>query len=252
VNNRRAQSFETGPVVFERSGAFRCYYDAEVSKDIVKEFLQPDPDDLFERGEQVSSGRSGNPRDLAKVLVKGKWFFLKRYNCQGRFYRIKNMFRLSRGRRAMRAGRWLLNSGVPTPKPLICLEERHGRMLGRSYLICPFLEGSRSLFDLWPDLDADRKRLYMQRLGRLMGTLHRSGIVHGDSNWRNILVGKGQAEELRFWFVDLDGVRRYRRLTAARAERDIGHFLRELKRNGADEEYARLFRRHWQRTLNLN
>ena len=62
----------------------------------------------------------------------------------------------------MKAGQLLLSLGVPTPEPLVCMEERHGRLLGASYLVCPFLEGCHSLFDLWPRLELFRKRLYMQ------------------------------------------------------------------------------------------
>lgn len=239
-------------VITARNGAFHCHYVTDLPQEIVRTFLQSDPDELFSRGEAVDSGRSGNPRDLARVMVAGKAFFLKRYNCQGRFYRIKNMFRRSRAQRAMRAGHLLLAAGVATPRPLICLEERSWRLLGRSYLVCPFLEGGRSMLDLWPELDATQRDLYMRRLGRLMGLLHSCGIIHGDSNWRNIVVREERGQDPQFWFVDLDGVRYYRRLKVARAERDIGHFLRDLTRNGASEEYTRLFRHHWQQALHLN
>ncbi len=238
-------------VVHERNGNFHSYYVPGSPVDMLQACLRPDPALLFSQGQSVSSGRSGNPRDLAKVVVGAKSYFIKRYNCQGNLYRFKYIFRASRARRAMKAGQLLLSLGVPTPEPLVCMEERHGRLLGDSYLVCPFLEGCHSLFDLWPGLELFRKRLYMQRLGELLGTLHRSGVIHGDSNWRNILVGEEEDTQPRFWFVDLDGVRRYRHLTFARAQRDTGHFLRELIRNGADEEFAQLFRHHWQKSLTL-
>ncbi len=236
----------------ERHGTYRCYFpDAPSQKDL-RAALLPDPDRLLERGECISSGREGNPRHLAKVAINGRAYLLKLYDCQGSFYRIKNVFRASRALRSLRAGQWLHSVGVSTPEPLACLEERQAGLLGRSYLLCPFLEGVRPLLAVWPELDAEGRWLYLRRLGGIMGRLHRAHIVHGDSNWRNILVGENRPGELRFWLVDLDCTRRYPRLAPARAERDIGHFLRDLSRSGAGAECMQLFRHHWRVALTNN
>jgi tRNA A-37 threonylcarbamoyl transferase component Bud32 len=212
--------------------------------------LLPDPDDLFRQGENVDSGRVSNICDRAKVKVGKQFYFIKRYNCRGWKYRVKNMFRISRARRAMQAGQALQACGIRTPQPLVCLEERRFFLLGSSYLVCTFLEDTLSLLELWPDLDDKRRVEILRQVAELFGIMHRRGIVHGDSNWRNILV-RNASEKPEFWIVDLDGTRRYRRLTASRAERDIGHFLRDLTRSGAGEEFARLFRSHWERSLML-
>jgi tRNA A-37 threonylcarbamoyl transferase component Bud32 len=184
------------------------------------------------------------------VKVGKQFYFIKRYNCRGWKYRVKNMFRISRARRAMQAGQALQACGIRTPQPLVCLEERRFFLLGSSYLVCTFLEDTLSLLELWPDLDDKRRVEILRQVAELFGIMHRRGIVHGDSNWRNILV-RNASEKPEFWIVDLDGTRRYRRLTASRAERDIGHFLRDLTRSGAGEEFARLFRSHWERSLML-
>lgn len=238
-------------VDFQRNGFFRCYYATGVSLEGIKEALLPDPEHLFRLGETVSSGRRGNPREQVKVVVEGTSYFLKRYNCQGIFYRVKNVFRASRALRSIRAGQLLLSIGIPTPAPLAGFEERHMGLLGRSYLVCPFLEGCRSLRDIWPELDASRRHYLLCKLGGMMGKMHRAHVIHGDSNWRNILIGQQEFAQPQIWFVDLDGVRCYRRLPVARAERDIGHFLRDLSRIGADQEAVQLFRRHWQRALGI-
>ncbi|ABA88518.1 kinase, putative [Syntrophotalea carbinolica DSM 2380] len=237
-------------VEFERRGVYRCYFARGTFLGEIKEALLPDPERLFRLGEKVSSGRSGNPRDQVKVVVGSKPYFVKRYNCQGTYYRIKNIFRASRALRSIRAGQLLLSIGIPTPAPLVGLEERHLGLLGRSYLVCPFLEGCRSLRDLWPELDDSRRQYFLRVLGGMMGRMHRAHVIHGDSNWRNILIGNEHTSHPQIWLVDLDGVRRYRRLPAERAERDIGHFLRDLSRIGADRETVQLFRRHWQHALN--
>lgn len=236
-------------IILQRSGVFRCYSPVDSFPSDLKDAFLPDPDRLFGQGAPVCSGRKGNPRDLVKVVVAGLPYFVKRYNCRGTLYRVKNIFRASKALRSMRAGQLLLSIGVLTPEPLLCLEERQAGLLGRSYLVCPFLDGCRSFFDLWPELDTARRRYYLKALGEIMGRMHRAHVIHGDSNWRNILVDDDGRRDPRFWFVDLDGVRRYRRLSAERAERDTGHFLRELTRLGADQEFSLLFRSHWQRAF---
>jgi hypothetical protein len=239
-------------IISQRSGSFRCYYAPDASLSDLWDALLPEPELLFGQGEAVCSGREGNPRDLVKVRVAGVPYFIKRYNCRGTLYRFKNVFRPSKALRSMRAGQLLSSIGVLTPRPLICLEERHVGLLGRSYLVCPFLVDCPSLLDLWPGLDRDQRRFYLATLGTIMGRMHRANVIHGDSNWRNILVDGDDPGQPRFWFVDLDGFRRYHRLDAHRAERDTGHFLRELLRLGAEREFADLFRDHWRRALTHN
>lgn len=229
---------------------YRVFKLADIEPTLLCQALLPVPDVLFHKGERVDSGRVGNGCDRVRVEVESRPYFIKRYNCRGWTYRVKNMFRISRAHRAMRAGQALLACGILTPKPLVCLEERTFFLLGSSYLVCPFLEDTVSLMQLWPNLDNTRRVEILQRTAELFGIMHRHGIVHGDSNWRNILV-RNSLETPEFWLVDLDGTRRYRRLSYARAERDIGHFLRDLTRSGADGASARLFRDHWKRALML-
>jgi tRNA A-37 threonylcarbamoyl transferase component Bud32 len=230
--------------VTARYGAFRvfCLPGDEVEQ--LCRTLLPDPDQIFWQGDRVDSGRKGNPRDLARILIGGRSYFVKRYDSRDWRYRVKNMLRFSRARRCMRAGRALLKRGVLTPRPLLCLDRRTWRLLGPSYLVCPFLEDAVSLLELWPDLDAARRVEVLRLAGRMFGALHGRGIVHGDSNWRNILV-RNAWQDPEFWLVDLDGTRFHRRLPFARAERDIGHFLRDLRRCGEGGQAADLFRHHW-------
>jgi tRNA A-37 threonylcarbamoyl transferase component Bud32 len=235
-------------LVTERCAGYRVFRLPGADAEQLCRTLLPDPDRIFWQGDRVDSGRKGNPRDLARIVVDGRSYFVKRYDSRNWQYRVKNMLRFSRARRCMRAGQALLESGVLTPRPLLCLDRRTWRLLGPSYLVCPFLEDAVSLLDLWPDLDAARREELLGLAGRMFGALHGRGIVHGDTNWRNILVrNAGQGSE--FWLVDLDGTRFYRRLPFARAERDIGHFLRDLQRCGEGDQVAGLFRHHWRSAL---
>ena len=234
----------------KRYGNYKVVNVQSAEASLLSQALLPDPECLFNQGENVDSGRESNVCDRVKVAVEKRFYFIKRYNCRGWKYRLKNMFRISRAQRAMQAGQALQDCGIRTPQVLVCLEERRFFLLGSSYLVCPFLDDTVSLLELWPRLDDKRREEFLRQAAGLFGIMHRHGIVHGDSNWRNILV-RNPSEKPELWFVDLDGSRRYRRLSFARAERDIGHFLRDLTRSGADEKSVQLFRNDWERSLML-
>lgn len=237
--------------VIERHGNFRVCKIAGDESERLSRVLLPDPEHFFRLGEKVESGRHGNPRDLVRVTVDDRSYLIKRYNCRGWSYRVKNVFRFSRARRCLLAGQVLLDHGIHTPQPLLSLDQRNWRLLGDSYLVTPFLDDAVSLLELWPELDARWQARYLQSAGALFGRLHRLGIIHGDTNWRNILV-RPHSQKPEFWLVDLDGMRSYKRMSADRAIRDVGHFLRDLGRNGGDENAAALFRNHWQRAMDIN
>ena len=80
--------------------------------------------------------------------------------------------------------------------------------------------------------------------------MHRCRIIHGDTNWRNVLV-QNVAGKRTFYLVDLDGSRKVRDLKAARAERDINHFIRDLRRSSGDDELESLFMNCWRENSGL-
>lgn len=213
--------------------------------------LLPDPDRILAAGKELQSPWRGEATDKVRVEIDGHAYFLKRYNCTGPLYPLKNVFRPSRALRSWQAVKRFVECGVPTPVPLLCLEERRWRLLGRSYLLFPFVAAEAGSFlDLWSRLDGDAQRLCLDRLAQLLGRMHRQRLMHGDLNWRNILASR-EGEGFRFWLVDLDGSRQVARLAPNRAERDLSHFLRDLQRSGAPPELRTAFLDQWRRAAGL-
>jgi tRNA A-37 threonylcarbamoyl transferase component Bud32 len=193
--------------------------------------LLPDPDQLFSQGEPLLSPWQGPASDKVRIAINGKNYFFKRYNCRGSLYGIKNLFRRSRAFKSWLASFHFSQAGVPTPEPLLCLEERCFGLLGRSYLLFPFIAGDAGSFlNLWPALDDNERRGALVSLGALFGGMHRQGLLHGDLNWRNILAEKS-VDGYRFSIVDLDGSHTVRKLDLAKAKEDLSHFLRDMDRN---------------------
>ena len=211
--------------------------------------LLPNPDRLFAQGEVRLSPWQGPGTDKVRLTLSGHDYFLKRYNRLGTVYGIKNLLRRSRAVKSWMAARLFAKCGVPTPQPLLCLEERWCGLLGRSYLLFPFLKGEAASFlDLWPCLDTDQRQRCLEGLGRIIGCMHHQGLLHGDLNWRNIIALRRE-EMFCFWLVDLDGSRSTSAFAPARARKDLAHFLRDLDRAGAPQTLYDGFLGAWQKAI---
>ncbi len=244
------RAMEDLQTVAERHKGF-CVHRLDFAESIrLRDQLLPDPGKLFRKGRLLSGGRTGMLRDWGIVRVDGRDYFIKRYNCLGWGYRIKHLPRPSRALRAWRAGLQLLHHGLATPLPLLCIEKRHLRLLGEAYLVCPCIEGAQQLLDLWPRLSSDEKRDYLFRLAEDIAAMHRHHFCHGDINWRNIMVQK-EGAEVKFYFIDLDGSKFAGELTAERGKRDVGHFIRDLRRCGGEQELEELFLQQWRKQSGL-
>lgn len=201
-----------------------------------------DPDRLLEEGQIY---KAGNTVRAARIELNGKSYFLKRFNCKGWSYRCKNAFRRSRAVRS-----WLVAWGfclrsLPVAEPLICLEERRLRLLGRSYILFDFVEETEPLARLWPRLDAAERRGLLTRLALLLGRLHLFGGLHGDLKWSNILVRGQMGKEL--YLIDLDGSKIVGSGKPRAKRKDLKRFLVDLTKFQSGDIDKVLFLKCWER-----
>ena len=231
-------------------GDFVIHYDStNVDMLLIQDFLSA-PDHFFSSGESIKSAWKNKKIDKSVVKVRDKTFFIKRYNCLGQIYRIKNIFRKSNALKSWRTGWKFLQLGISTPRPIICIEERRFNMLGRSYLLCEFIDDAHNLLDMWPTLN-DQKRMHLLYLaGNEIGNMHHKGSLHGDLNWRNILIQGKMNHEIIF-LVDLDHCHHLRRINQKVATRDLDHFYRDSSRNNVSKKCIKHFNKSWQSAANF-
>ncbi len=233
----------------QRLGSFTAYISPQASSvPGIMQILLPDPDVVFLRGDPIPSPWSGIFTDKRRVRVIDQDYFIKRYNCAGWLYRLKNMVRPSRALRSWHAALRFRDCGVPTPEPLFCLEERHWGFLGRAYIIFPFFADGIDLLRLWPQLDPVAQETCLDRLAVILGHMHVQGVYHGDTNWRNILVRRHE-NEWRFDLIDLDGCRFMKKPSKEKAMRDLNHFNRDMDRHQVTPALRNLFYKKWERAL---
>ncbi len=227
-----------------RECGFRIHRMATPEAERALALLLPDPDKIFEEGDPLSGRGSGC--SSVRVHIGDGTYFLKRYDCRGPGYRIKNVFRRSRALKVWIATWGFLARNLPVPRPLLFLEERHFRLLGRAYILSEFHDGAERLMNLWPLLqDRDKDRVLIKS-AMLLGKVNRLNCIHGDTNWDNLLITDKSRFDLIM--VDLDCAKIPFRLSPARALRDIQHFVRDLCREknagcGKKEFFVQLWRR---------
>ncbi|MDH3998595.1 MAG: lipopolysaccharide kinase InaA family protein, partial [Desulfuromonadales bacterium] len=207
--------------------------------ELLKELL-PSPDKLMEQGEIVKEGRTIR---AARVQIGGKDYFLKRYNPKSFWYRFRNAFRRSRATKVWLNAWAFRYRNLPTAEPLICLEERHYRLLGRSYLLTEYVDDSEPLHLGWPHYDEQRKASLLVHISLLLAKMHRLGCIHGDLKWSNLLV-RGEQVHL----VDLDGSRILRRKDLPLFRKDIDRFIKDMEKYSA-ADFRKAFLALWQKRI---
>lgn len=189
-------------------------------------FLLPDPDQAFDQTRML---KPGSRTHVGFVEIAGVKYVLKRYNCRGWGYRIGNAFRCSRAVRTWLVAWQYLVRGIPVPVPLLCLEERRFRLLGRSYILMEFVGNAAPLGERWKNLSENEKFRFGEFFATLLGTMHRVGMLHRDLKWDNILV-TNEPSLKTVHLVDLDGSIATNACNLSRARKDFNRFLRILDR----------------------
>ena len=190
------------------------------------EELRPDLDGLIAAGELLP-GR-GRGCTTARVTIAGNDYFLKKFAYRGLWYGFRHIFKRSRALKAFVNQSLAHEAGVCVPRPLLCLEVRRGRFLRDSYILDSYLPESRTLDVCWDDLPQSRRTEILEEAGRSYRLLHRAGILHGDSNWRNLLI-TGEKTGPCVWLIDFDNSRRLPLLLRSLRLKDVGHFVRDMR-----------------------
>lgn len=96
-------------------------------------------------------------------------------------------------------------------------------------------------------------KAHFDALGRLLGRLHRLGVVHGDMKWSNIMVTEPDGHEaIRFWLVDLDGAFRMTGVDPEARARDVARFTCDAIKEGVDKALLVAFRRGYHQDWPMN
>jgi serine/threonine protein kinase len=130
-----------------------------------------------------------------------------------------------------------MEAGIPSARAIAAVEFRRCGMLTKSFFLTDEIVAGQTTNAYWrrelqtaSGRGANRRRQnFLQRLASLFRSLHDHNVYHKDLKDTNILVTPGnnhQAESV--FLLDLEGIRRYRRLSWRRRIKNLVQLNRTL------------------------
>jgi hypothetical protein len=202
--------------------------------------LLENPDALFDRsGSQIIKDQRKIKVGRVPLTVAGqqRYVYLKRFNAFSWRYRLGSLFFPSGAVRALRGAHVLMEAKIPAARAIAAVEFRHWGILTKSFFLTDEIVGGKTADAYWRrDLRAitgkgvnRRRRKFLQRLALLFRKLHDCNIYHSDLKDSNILVVPGGDREAEtFFLLDLEGIRRCRRLSWRRRVKNLVQLNRTL------------------------
>ena len=142
-----------------------------------------DPACSCKQGNKVQAGADGT-------------YFVKRYTHKTFWDSFRHLFKRSRPEHCLTAALKLKNAGLDTPAVFAVLRRKNGFLPEFDYLITEDISKDCVFADKMP-----LSRELISNLCRLLGDLHRAGVIHGDVNLRNLY-----RKSSGIWgVIDLDG-----------------------------------------------
>ncbi len=145
---------------------------------------------------------------------------IKKDLSQGFLLPLKNLLRKSRAEKSWIASNGLSVRGIPTPHSIALIKHRRGRLNSEYYFICKYLPRAERLNNFvldnfrvtLPDIRKDKDQ-FITMLARKIREIHDKGVYHADLKSDNILIEKQSKGSCEIFFVDLDRVSFYKKLS---------------------------------------
>ncbi|MCB1648960.1 MAG: hypothetical protein H7A05_07930 [Pseudomonadales bacterium] len=189
---------ETSANAFRRDWNHYIVYERALESADLQRFLQA-PDRYIDEGVLIKGGRTAT---VAKVMIDGKPYVLKRYNIKSFWHRIRRLFQPSRAWVCWRNAHMLEMLGIATPKPLLMMEWRFGSLRREAYFLCEYVEGEDALHLLEKaPINSPAWSQALEQFKALFRVLRDYGIVHGDMKATNFLL-----TDRGLTVLDLDGM----------------------------------------------
>jgi len=143
--------------------------------------------------------------------------------------------------RVWRAATLMRNAGFSVPEPVAALERRRFGIALRSCAVVCRVAGP-ALDDLWRSRGGGARRRLTLAFADYLRRLHAAGLYPQDLRAANVVVAREDPPE--FVLVDLDRVRRYRRLSWRRRRKNLVQVHRSVGRGAPLRDSVRFLRRY--------
>lgn len=163
--------------------------------------------------------------------------YIKRYNAFSLRHALISPFMCSGAFHALQGAAILRAANIPSAVPIAAVENRFRRTITKSFFITEEICDGKTIDAYWREELASlggcagfsRRRAFLRGLAGLFANLHRQGIYHNDLKDANILA-VGHRSGVRFFLLDLEGVRRHAALSENRRVKNLVQLYRTLGR----------------------
>jgi tRNA A-37 threonylcarbamoyl transferase component Bud32 len=184
-----------------------------------------------------------NPRSRVVIgRLDGRDVVVKESHAKNGLKALKRAFIPSRAARGWHAALMVEALGVPTANPIAYIDQRHGLLRGRSWLVLERVPGVD--FVTWMTAEPrepDERERMIRSIANIYARLHRARVTHSDNRPGNFLIHDGQPV-----LIDLDVTVRhpwwspsYRHYMRNDVRTLLGHFA---GCPALAEEFRRVFR----------
>lgn len=193
-----------------------------------------DPDSLFDSA-RCTIIKDQKRIKVGRVMWNGEEIYLKRYNTYSVWSYIEGFIRGSKAIRAWKGAIILMGNGIATAQPLAAIEWKRFGLGGKSFYITRGVSESQISVDYYREFLQDKhaslsgKRAFLRSLAKLFREIHAKNVYHNDLKDYNILVRK-EGCKLRFFLLDLEGVRVYRNIPDTKRIKNLVQLNRTLGR----------------------
>jgi tRNA A-37 threonylcarbamoyl transferase component Bud32 len=254
--------------ILEKRGSLSIHVVQTLAQELIPS-IAADPDHFFHLAgcEIIKDQRKIKvARITVKIQGDTKTVYLKRYNAFSWRYRFGSIFQSSGAVRSLRGAVILSESGIPTVRPLAAVDSRSWGMLTGSFFLSEEIENGKTADAYWREElltmkgkeGMRRRNRFVGAIGELFRSLHERGVYHNDLKDANILVRPDSSAAEQFYLLDLEGIRRYRKLNRRRQiknlvqlNRTLGKYLRATDKLRFLESYLgpsfsnRIDKRDW-------
>ncbi len=225
--------------VFQRRGSLSIHVLGALIQDLLPK-IEADPDHFFDLPEcEIIKDQKKIKVARVKIKIQGdmRTIYLKRYNAFSCRYRLGSLFQDSGALRSLRGAAILSESGIRTARPLAAVDSRSWGMLNGSFFLSEEIQNGKTADAYWREElltvkgkeGAERRKRFLQGMGELFRCLHKQDVYHNDLKDANILVRRdSRTGSEQFFLLDLEGIRRYRRLNRRRRSKNLVQLNRTL------------------------
>jgi tRNA A-37 threonylcarbamoyl transferase component Bud32 len=170
---------------------------------------------------RLSTVKTGPLRTVYRAELPTGTVYIKHFQVPSWREVLRQWFRRGKGRNEGKRATHLACMGISTINPIALGEFRRKKFLFENYLVTQGIDHAipldQFLEEVLPGLPLKRRTHIRQRvafeLARLCARLHDSRFLHIDFHPGNILISLSESDEVEFAMIDLDALRRRRRLS---------------------------------------